>query len=159
MGHKTLKSVLNGRHLCKVQKSTFRFFWKISSGLSDPKTLRKVTKNYHFLSLPRRPNRRRLRRRHTLPCNLLTNSKKPAIRPLFGLIRPKSAAESGGLTMQRLMPWARWRYDAKYVNFCIFCGGKSGRSLTKKKYPVPSPNVRKRRLARMRAGNFLTGDS
>lgn len=72
------------------------FFEKISSGLSDPKTLRKVTKKYHFLSLPRRPNRRRLRRRHTLPCNLLTNSKKPAIRPLFGLIRPKSAAESGG---------------------------------------------------------------
>ncbi len=26
MGHKTLKRVLNGRHLCKDQKSTFRFF-------------------------------------------------------------------------------------------------------------------------------------
>jgi hypothetical protein len=72
------------------------FLEKKSSGLSDPKTLRKMTKKYHFLSLPRRPNHRRLRRRHSFPCNLLTNSKKPAIRPLFGLIRPKSAAESGG---------------------------------------------------------------
>jgi hypothetical protein len=31
--------------------------------------------------------------------------------------------------------------------------------LKEKKYPAPSPNVRKRRQARVRAGNFLTGDS
>jgi hypothetical protein len=36
---------------------------------------------------------------------------------------------------------------------------KSGRPLTKRKNPVPSPNVGKRRPARMRAGKFLTGDS
>jgi hypothetical protein len=37
---------------------------------------------------------------------------------------------------------------------------KSGRSLTKKKKnPVPSPNVGKRRPARVRPGIFLTGDS
>ncbi len=37
----------------------------------------------------------------------------------------------------------------------------AGRSLTKKKKknPVPSPNVGKRRLARVCAGNFLAGDS
>jgi hypothetical protein len=38
VSHKNIKKkFLNGRHLCKVQKSTFRFFVKFSSRLSDPK--------------------------------------------------------------------------------------------------------------------------
>ncbi len=48
MGHTTLKRVSNGRRACKVLKSTFNFYEKILSRLSDPKALRKET-NYHFV--------------------------------------------------------------------------------------------------------------
>ncbi len=77
-------------------KNQLSDFWKNSSGLSDPKTLRKMTKKYHFLSLPWRQNRRRLRRRHTLPCNLLTNSKKASDLATIRPDSPKSAAEIRG---------------------------------------------------------------
>ena len=58
-GHTTLKRLLNRRHMCKnVQgsKISFTYFWKkiFSSGLSDPKTLRKAAKKKcHFLCVIR----------------------------------------------------------------------------------------------------------
>ncbi len=62
-----------------------------------------------------------------------------------------------------LIQYITCRYNYLLISIRIFfnCEYKmcsTGRSLTKK-YPVPSPNVGKRRLARVRARNFLTGDS
>ncbi len=36
----------------RIKNQLSDFFEKISSGLSDPKTLRKVTKKYHFCAFP-----------------------------------------------------------------------------------------------------------
>ncbi len=67
--------------------------------------------------------------------------------PVFGL-------EEG--VFQQSLPWLRWSF---YVPSSFSHLPKPRRSLNINKNPVPSPNVGKRRPARVRTGNFLAGDS
>ncbi len=76
-------------------KINFQKIEKISSRLSDQKHWEKWWKSFIFWAFAGGQTAKAFGADMLYHVILLTNSKKPAICQLFGVIQPKSAAESG----------------------------------------------------------------